>query len=67
MTYSSFIYFAASFSAAPSVRYNATNFARVVHQPARPGRPFLRPAALEALEQVPELLDVIVDAWNGAA
>jgi hypothetical protein len=44
-----------------------TTFARAVHQPARPGRPFLRPAAIEALEQEAELVDVIVDAWNGAA
>lgn len=44
-----------------------TNFARVVHQPARAGRPFLRPAAIEALEQQAELVDVYVDAWNGAA
>ena len=41
-------------------------FAREVHQPARPGRPFLRPAAIEALQD-DDLVDVMIDAWNGAA
>lgn len=43
-----------------------TSFAREVHQPARAGRPFLRPAAIEALQQE-NLTDELVVAWNAAA
>jgi hypothetical protein len=43
-----------------------TTFARSVHQPARAGRPFLRPAAIEALERE-NLTDQLVVAWNAAA
>lgn len=41
-------------------------FARRVHQPARPGRPFLRPAALRALQDE-DLTGELVVAWNEAA
>lgn len=43
-----------------------TNFARVVHQPARAPRPFLAPAAREALEDEGIVAEFVV-AWNGAA
>lgn len=43
-----------------------TSFAREVHQPARAPRPFLRPAAIEALERE-NLTDELVIAWNAAA
>lgn len=43
-----------------------TNFARRVHQPARPGRPFLRPAALRALQDE-DLTGELIVAWNEAA
>lgn len=43
-----------------------TSFARAVHQPARPARPFLRPAAQEALEDEGIVAEFVI-AWNGAA
>lgn len=41
-------------------------FARVVHHPGTRPQPFLRPAAIEALQD-DDLVDVMIDAWNGAA
>lgn len=42
----------------------ATNFATVVHQPARQGHPYLVPGAKKA---VGDLKDIIVQLWNRAA
>lgn len=42
----------------------ATHFARVVHQPARKGHPYLVPGVREALKRVQGAL---VDLWNRAA
>lgn len=41
-----------------------TNFAMEVHQPARPGHPYLIPAAKKAIGR---FKDLIVKAWNEAA
>ena len=43
-----------------------TNFARIVHHPGTRPRPFLRPAALEALEDL-AMTQWYVAAWNEAA
>lgn len=41
-----------------------TNFARVVHQPARKGHPYLVPGAKKAIG---DLRDALVKLWNKAA
>lgn len=43
-----------------------TNFARRVWHPATSGHPFLRPAAIEALQDE-GMIEPVVIAWNGAA
>lgn len=44
----------------------ATNFARIVRQPARQGHPYLRPGAEQALREV-GLADAVISVWNAAA
>ena len=43
-----------------------TSFARIVHHPGTRPKPFLRPAAVQALEEL-RMTDTFVVAWNEAA